>query len=108
MQTETLGFLNRFLLRHWPSLAMRLFAKKIGIKNIIFNKAHELLYGVDRIDFFPSYGDRGFVLVVDRKTALFFCQNGDHFEYDGFEMGPYAKGDVTVLDGIDRKPPLYP
>lgn len=107
MITNPVGLLNRFLFKRWPSMAMRLFAKEIGIKNVVFHKAHELFYGVDRVDFFPSHGDRGFVLVVDRKTALFFFQDGDHFEYDGFEMGEYTKGDVTVLDGIQEKTTPY-
>jgi len=100
-------FLNRFLFRHWPNLALRLFAKEIGIQNIAFDKAHELFNRVNRIDFFPSRGDRGFILVIDRKTALFFYQDGDHFEYDGFEMGPYARGDVTILDGIRERTTPY-
>lgn len=108
MFANPISFLNRFLLRLWPSLAMRLFAKEIGIRNVVFDKAHELFTRVNRIDFFPSHGDRGFILVIDRKTALFFYQDGDHFEYDGFEMGEYAKGDVTILDGIQARTSPYP
>ena len=61
---------------------------------------------------FPKYvllipGDaiRGFILVMDRKTALFFYQQGDHFSYDGFEMGQYNKGEVTVVDTLKKISP---
>ena len=84
---------------------MRLFANEIGIENAIFNKAHELFSGVGNIDLFPTHGVRGFILVMDRKTALFFYQQGDHFSYDGFEMGQYNKGEVTVVDTLKKISP---
>ena len=108
MKMDSVGFLNRFLLRHWPRLAMRLFANEIGIENVTFDKAHELFSGVGRIDLFPTHGTRGFILVMDRKTALFFYQEGDHFSYDGFEMGRYNKGEVTVVDGLNKNVSPYP
>ncbi|MFH1990390.1 MAG: hypothetical protein ABIJ19_00855, partial [Patescibacteria group bacterium] len=56
-----------------------------------------------RIDILPSEsGLRGFVVVLDRKTAIYFYQDGDHFVYDGFEMGRYDKGDVTIFDNTKR------
>ena len=87
---------------------MRLFANNIGIKNIIFDKVHEALFNTERIDFFPNVGGRGLVIVIDRKTALFFYQKDNHFVYDGYEIGPYNKGDVRIFDEITKKLSIYP
>ena len=108
MKKEDISIFTKLLLKHWPTLAMRLFAKKMGIKNIIFDKAHEALFKTERIDFFPTIGGRGLIMVIDGKTALFFYQEGDHFVYDGYEMGKYNKGDVTVFDGIRKDVSMYP
>ncbi|HCQ63167.1 hypothetical protein A2193_03085 [Candidatus Azambacteria bacterium RIFOXYA1_FULL_42_37] len=83
----------------WPGMAMMSMAKKMGIADPLFDEAQELFSKVRRIDVLPSAsGLRGFILVLDRKTALYFYQNGDHFIYDGFEMGRYEKGDITIFD----------
>ena len=108
MNKINISILEELLLKFCPTLAMRYFAKQIGIKNIVFDKFHETLFKVDRIDFFPVYGGRGFVLVINNETALFFYQEGDHFVYDGYEMGKYNKGDVTILDNIKKNSPMYP
>lgn len=108
MKKEDISFIDRWLLKYCPNAAMRLFAKRIGIKNPIFDKAHEALFNTERIDFFPTSGGRGLVMVIDRQTALFFYQEKDHFVYDGYEMGEYSKGDVTVFDAIEKKPQMYP
>ena len=76
----------------------------MDITNPIFDKAHEIFDGAKRIDLYPTASaERGFILVLDLKTALYFYQDGDHFKYDGFEMGEYNKGDVTILDNIPEK-----
>lgn len=90
-----------------PAFVMRRFAKSIGIERPIFQKAHEVFDG-SRIDIFPVSNGRGFILVIDCKTALFFYQDGDRFAYDGYEMGKYNKGDITVLDRIRRDVHMYP
>jgi len=80
---------------------MKKFASKQGINSSHFEKAHKLFSNVKRIDFFPlTSGLRGFIIVMDQKTALYFYQDDDHFVYDGFEMGPYEKGKVTIFDKI--------
>lgn len=90
---------TKLFLKFWPSLAMKQLAKKIGINNPIFNQAHKLFSKVERIDILPLRGSpRGFMIVIDKETALYFYQDGDHFVYDGYEMGEYDKGDVTVFD----------
>jgi hypothetical protein len=64
-------------------------------------KAHALFDEVEKVDIIPSRSDmRGFQIVLNRGLSLFFYQDGDHFVYDGFEMGPYPGGDVTVFDKL--------
>lgn len=91
----------RLLLRFCPRFFMRMQAKKMGIKQPIFDKLQDILEKTERIDFFPySSGSRGFIIVLDRQTALYFNQDGDHFVYDGFEMGEYKKGEVAIFDQL--------
>jgi hypothetical protein len=108
MKKNEITFFDRLFLKYCPDFAMRRYAKKMGIKDIVFDKAHQMFLGAKRIDFFPSVTGRGLIIVIDLKTTLFFYQEGDHFTYDGYEMGKYNKGDVAVFDGIKKVPPLYP
>ncbi len=103
MNKMTVNWFDKFLLKHWPNIAMRHLANKMDIQNVVFDKLHEAFDGSDRIDIFPTHGTRGFILILDRETALYFYQEGDHFKYDGFEMGPYEKGDVTIFDHLNNK-----
>lgn len=67
------------------------------------SKVHEELSETGRVDIFPSEsGKRGFVLILDRKRAFYFYQDGDHFFYDGCEVGEYEKGEVTIFDGAAK------
>jgi len=94
---------TKLMFKLWPGFAMMRMARKMGISDPLFDEAQELFSKVRRIDVLPSAsGLRGFVVVLDRKTALYFYQNGDHFVYDGFEMGKYDKGDVTLFDNTKR------
>jgi hypothetical protein len=62
-------------------------------------QAHALFARAERVDIIPSHSDsRGFQLVLDNILSLYFVQDGEHFVYDGFEMGPCDGGDVTVFD----------
>jgi hypothetical protein len=95
---------ERLFVDHEPDEAVEILARKMGVKNIIFKELHHAFFEVKRVDIFPcNGGSRGFILVLDRETALFFYQKGDHFIYDGFEIGPYAKGDVTIFDQVVSK-----
>ena len=95
---------RKLLLKLWPWAAFKLFAKEMGISNPVFDKAHDVFGNTKRIDLYPTASaERGFILVLDLKTALYFYQDGDHFKYDGFEMGQYDKGDITILDKIPEK-----
>ena len=42
------------------------------------------------------------MLVIDQKDALYFYQDGDHFSYDGCEIGEYEKGEVTIFDNLEK------
>jgi len=104
MDKIKIDWLTRMILRFWPSLAMARLAKKMGIANPLFSEAHNLFSKVRRIDLLPlKSGYRGFMIVLDKKTALYFHQDYDHFIYDGFEMGKYRKGDVTIFDNIGHE-----
>ena len=94
--------LTSLLLRFSPIRGFKRLNTKLGVKNDKFDKAHELFSNTKSIDIFPlsSASGRGFVIVIDRNTALYFYQDGDHFKYDGFEMGEYEKGDVTIFDQL--------
>ncbi len=97
--------LSRFLLRFSQVRGFKKLNRKLGAKNDKFDKAHALFSNTKSIDIFPlsSPSGRGFMIVIDRNTALYFYQDGDHFKYDGFEIGKYEKGDVTIFDSINTK-----
>lgn len=97
------NWLTKLMLKFWPSLVMKRFAKKLGIKDPVFDRIHQSFSKVNRVDLIPfEPGQRGFMIILDQKTALYFYQDGDHFVYDGFEMGEYEKGDVTIFDNLKR------
>lgn len=110
LETETefvdktqINLFTRLLLKFCPNLAMKMMARKMGIENPIFEPIHEVFSKIKRIELLPlQSGSRGFMLILDNKTALYFYQDGDHFVYDGFEMGEYEKGDVTIFDNLNN------
>lgn len=91
---------DKILITFLPQMFFHRSARYMGIRNRSFSDAHELFDTVERIDLFPlnSSNSRGFMIVLNGNTSLWFYQNGDHFKYDGFEMGEYEKGDVTIFD----------
>lgn len=104
MTDGKISWYRELLLKLWPWAAFKLFAKELGIINPVFDKAHSIFGNAERIDLYPlTGGQRGFILVLDLKTALYFYQDGDHFKYDGFEIGKYDGGDVTIFDNIAEK-----
>lgn len=90
---------TRFFLRFWPMIGIRLLAEDFKMSNELSNPAHKLFQRVGRVDIAPSgSGERGFQLILNGNTALYFYQEEDHFIYDGFEIGDYEKGEVTIFD----------
>lgn len=98
------GFWTRLLLLVTPLRGIKRFSRSMGIDTSVLDKAHALFEGTQTIDIVPSASSsRGFQLIIDRQTALYFYQDGDHFTYDGFEMGEYDKGDVMIFDNITQR-----
>ena len=92
---------TRVLLRAWPRKGIARLTREFGMDPALMEKAHDLFSRVRRVDVFPSASsERGFQIVLDRSTALYFHQEGDHFVFDGPETGKYGKGDVTIFDGM--------
>lgn len=92
----------RILMRFAPKTFLRYAAKKQGLDDRKIKYAMKLFGESKRIDItpLPSRGGRGFIVYLDNKLALFFYQDGDHFYFDGLEMGEYGNGDVTVFDKL--------
>lgn len=90
-----------------PSRGIKRLLRGQGIDTCVADKAHALFEGTQTIDIVPSVSNsRGFQLIIDRQTALYFYQDGEHFVYDGFEMGQYDKGQVTIFDSLTKRKTL--
>ncbi len=91
------------LLMHWhPAGFFRLAAREQGVAYDKVEASEKLFRDAKRVDFQPSGGSngRGLIITIDNNLSLFFCQDGNTFSYDGFEMGPYENGEVTVFDKL--------
>ncbi len=98
---KRVSLLTRLLLRFWPQKGLSYLTKDLGMDPEIMEKANDLFSRVKRIDIFPSVsGGRGFQIILDKSTALYFYQDGDHFVFDGSEVGEYEGGDVTIFDHL--------
>ncbi|MEX0877792.1 MAG: hypothetical protein WDZ40_02955 [Candidatus Spechtbacterales bacterium] len=92
---------TRFLLTFWPKKGIIKLTRELGLNPDQMNKAESLFRNTKRIDIIPSQTvQRGFQIILDSSTALYFYQDGDRFIYDGAEVGEYEKGDVTIFDHI--------
>ena len=91
--TKTLMKISPRLLFRWAAFDNKLDYAKV-------EQANKLFSNTKRIDFSPFGGvhGRGLVMYLDNKLSLHFYQDGNTFYYDGFEIGPYENGDVTVFD----------
>jgi len=100
LKKAKLSWLTRLLMViALPWMSRRLMKELGGPSVEMSKKAHAFFTAVNRVDIIPSRSEvRGFQIVIDNILSIFFCQDGDHFVYDGFEMGPYESGDVTVFD----------
>lgn len=98
-----INWFTKLMLRFAPRTFLKQFAKQQGLDEKKINYAAKLFSKSNRIDIQPlsSRNGRGFVIFLDNKLSLHFYQDGDHFYYDGPEIGDYKNGDVTVFDSID-------
>lgn len=97
-----INWFTKFLMRFAPKTFLRYAAEEQGVNPKKISQAMKLFGKCKRIDIFPCQAGRGFIVILDRKLSLHFYQDGDHFCYDGFEVGEYEKGDVTIFDDIKR------
>jgi hypothetical protein len=102
LRKAKVGWFTRALLSVSLAWGVSRLAKQLRTPGMeMSKKAHAFFAKVERVHIIPSRsGMRGFQIVLDNMLSLFFCQDGDHFVYDGFEMGPYDDGDVAVLDEL--------
>ncbi len=100
LKENGVGWWTRFLLRIAPMYGAMRLARLLGFDPDLGERLHFLFAPTRRVHVEPlCSGLRGFQLIINNMTALYFYQNGDHFEYDGFEVGHYEDGKVTVFDG---------
>lgn len=103
LKESGIDFWTRILLKVSPFRGMKRLSRKMGVNPDIADKAQELFADTKRIDIVPlGAGSRGFQIIIDSSTSLYFYQDGDHFIYDGYEMGKYDKGDVTIFDDLKK------
>lgn len=92
---------KKFLLKFFPRWFMKLTAKELKLDDSMIENAQKL-FGGKKVYIQPlaGVGGRGFIIFVDSKMSFWFFQDGGHFKYDGFEMGEYDDGEVTIFDNL--------
>lgn len=86
-------FIYRHIPKYWIWRIIR--ARKIDPSFLLIDR---LLRRYTKVHIAPLRNSRGFLLTLDGQVSLWFNQEGNYFEYDGWEIGEYRDGDVTVLD----------
>jgi hypothetical protein len=96
-KSRTFRFIAKYF--SWP---LRMFLRGITwIQMRPLKKVHAFLAKSERIDIVPlRSGRRGFIIIVDQTKALHFYQDGNGFQYEGYEIGYFEKGDVAIFDDI--------
>ena len=99
-----INWFTKVLMRYAPKIFLRYAAEEQGVDYGDVDKAMKLFGEGKRIDFQPLSGvnGRGLIIFIDKKLSLWFFQDGDKFKFDGYEMGEYDKGEVTVFDKIKK------
>ena len=104
MSRLNIPWYKKIILKLSPKLFFKLHSRSLNVNDKYIDLAQKLFGQVKRIDIQPlSGGHRGFIIYLDNKFSLWFYQDGDHFVYDGFEMGDYENGEVTVFDNLKPK-----
>ena len=94
---------KKLLIKLSPKLLMKAHARKLDLSGDFIEYA-EKLFANKKIHIEPLHGTggRGFIICIDNKLTLWFYQDSDCFKYDGFEIGEYDDGEVTVFDRLKR------
>lgn len=102
LERANVSWFTRLLLSIAIPWGMGRLARELGGPSIeMSKKANTLFKQAQRVDLLPSRTEtRGFQVVIDQILSLYFSQDGDHFVYDGFEMGSCEEGDVTIFDDL--------
>lgn len=96
-----LNWLTKLFIHISPQSFLRHAARQQGVDDRKIDYSFKLFGDAERIDIQPLTGEhRGFIICLDCKLTLWFFQDGDHFFYDGFEVGEYDKGEVMVFDKL--------
>jgi len=109
-RTELPHWYDDILFRYVPFLWLRWVAYRKHIKHPPF-RLDKLLRKYKKVHIKFHHDVRGFRLELDNQVSLWFEQRGDHFEYDGWEVGDYEDGEVTVFDfklGQTARPREHP
>ncbi len=98
-----INWFTKLMMRLTPRTFLKYATRQQGLDRKKIDYAMKLFGESKRIDIQPlsSRSGRGFVIYLDNKLSLHFYQDGDHFYYDGLEIGEYENGDVTVFDSLD-------
>lgn len=96
-----LNIFTKLFLKFFPKTFLKFAASKQGIDDKKLDYADKLFGNCKRIDIQPLSGkNRGFIITLDNKLSLWFFQDGDSFKFDGYEVGEYDNGEITVFDGL--------
>ena len=89
----------KYLLKSSPEVSFKMLSLKQEMKYPYFVEMDEAFSKTKRIDVFPlgSQEGKGFMLVLDREVALYFCVKNNQFIYDGFEVGCFLAGGTGVF-----------
>lgn len=89
---------QKMLFRLFPVTSLKYVAWKMGCSFSFIGHGHIFFEGAS-VDIVPTkLSVRGFRIILNNKLCLFFYQDGKHFKYDGWEVGEYEDGDITVFD----------
>jgi hypothetical protein len=97
-----ISWYHRLAMKFSPKLFLKWSAREMGLDEKKIDLAYKL-FDDSSVHIEPlSGGARGFIVTLDNKLNLWFYQDGDHFKFDGIEMGEYGSGDVTVFDNLKK------
>lgn len=88
---------DEFLFKHVPFLWVRWVLWQKGVHPRLL-QLDRLLRKYKKVHVRIHQSRRGFRLELDNQVSLWFEQDGDNFEYDGWEAGPYEDGNVRLFE----------